>query len=136
MRTVAPRLRRYSFAIIMWEVLTRERPFPGMAPMQISMQVCVQGARPPVPDAPATSDVAELMTRCWAPEPSERPAFEELADLLKVRGNEGAAFAPPTNARAPARPPIATSATGRFCTECGAPRTGSKFCGNCGNKHE
>ena len=87
-------------------------------------------------DAPATSDVAELMTRCWAPEPSERPAFEELADLLKVRGNEGAAFAPPTNARAPARPPIATSATGRFCTECGAPRTGSKFCGNCGNKHE
>ena len=127
--------RRYSFAIIMWEVLTRERPFPGMAPMQISMQVCVQGARPPVPDAPATSDIAELMTRCWAPEPSERPAFAELADLLKVRGNDGAYSAPPTGAHAPARAPMATSAKGRFCTECGEPRTGSKFCGNCGNRH-
>ena len=40
---------------------------------------------PPVPDAPATSDVAELMTRCWAPDPSERPAFAELVELLKVR---------------------------------------------------
>ena len=80
-----PPPRRYSFAITAWEVLTRERPFPEMVPMQILMQVCMQGARPPVPDAPATSDVAELMTRCWAPEPSERPAFAELAELLKVR---------------------------------------------------
>ena len=92
-------------------------------------------AAPPVPDAPAMSDVAELMTRCWAPEPSERPAFEELAELLKVRGNDGAYSAPPTGARAPARAPTATSAKGRFCTECGEPRTGSKFCGNCGNRH-
>ena len=118
----------------MWEVLTRERPFPGMAPMQISMQVCVQGARPPVPDAPAMSDVVELMTRCWASEPSERPAFAELADLLKIRENDGAS-APTTGVHAPARVPVSTSATARFCTECGAPRAGSKFCGNCGNKH-
>ena len=131
MRTFAPRLRRYSFAIIIWEVLTRERPFAGMTLAQIVMQACVQGARPPMPDAPAMSDVAELMTRCWAPEPSERPTFAELADLLKIRAGDGPA-APPTGAHAPAWVPMAT---GGFCTECGAPRAGTKFCGNCGNKH-
>ena len=131
-----PPPRRYSFAITAWEVLTRERPFPGMVPMQILMQVCMQGARPAVPDAPAMSDVIELIKRCWTHEPSERPDFEELTDALKVRANDGA-FSAPTGARAPSQAPMAAAAASKsFCTECGAPapREGAKFCGTCGTK--
>ena len=72
----------------MWEILTQDRPFPGLSQGQIIAQVCVKGKRPPVPDAPGMSDIVELMERCWAPEPSERPAFAELAEQLKVTGQK------------------------------------------------
>ena len=105
--------------------------------MQILMQVCMQGARPALPDNPAMSDVIKLIKRCWTHEPSERPDFEELTNVLKVSANDGA-FSAPTGARARSPAPMAAAAAASksFCTECGAPapREGAKFCGTCGTR--
>ena len=50
----------YSFGITSWEVLTRGIPFEGLPPMQITAQVCMKQARPPVPRG-KPADLVTLM---------------------------------------------------------------------------
>jgi hypothetical protein len=39
----------YSFAIVMWECLTKRLPYEGMTAMQAGMGVATMGLRPPIP---------------------------------------------------------------------------------------
>ena len=71
----------YSFGVILFEILTRATPFPGLNHTQIAFQVVVQGNRPTHPtlsEAPTT--LTTLMHRCWAQDPIDRPSF---ADILQ-----------------------------------------------------
>jgi len=49
----------------------------------VSLQVCqavvMQDARPPVP-ADMPQDYCELMVRCWAREPFQRPSMTQVSD--------------------------------------------------------
>nr|BAF62164.1 receptor-interacting serine-threonine kinase 2 [Danio rerio] len=71
----------YSYAIIMWEVLSRRIPFEEATnPMQIMFSV-LRGARPdtgldslPV-DIPSRETLINLMTSGWTANPDERPSF-------------------------------------------------------------
>lgn len=68
----------YSFAIVVWECLTREDPFAGMPPFHVVFSVGTKGARP---DAIyQESPLSDLMKRCWTEEPDERPAFIDIVD--------------------------------------------------------
>ncbi|KAH8056213.1 hypothetical protein JL722_7515 [Aureococcus anophagefferens] len=55
-----------------------------MAParIQIAMQILAKAARPQVPAGPA--DLVDLMTRCWAQDAAERPAFAEVKAALAL----------------------------------------------------
>ncbi|KAJ8376966.1 hypothetical protein SKAU_G00075460 [Synaphobranchus kaupii] len=71
----------YSYAIIMWEVLSRRIPFEEATnPMQIMFSV-LRGHRPDTgpdsldPHIPCRETLVDLMTRGWTANPDERPSF-------------------------------------------------------------
>jgi len=71
----------YGFAIILWELLTRQVPFEGMPGMEIQEAV-LGGERMPISD---TVPIAfrELIRKSWAQTPEERPSFKEIVSCLK-----------------------------------------------------
>ena len=72
----------YAFALVIWEVLTGDVPWAGLNQIQIAMQILAKAARPQVPAGPA--DLVDLMTRCWAQDAAERPAFAEVKAALAL----------------------------------------------------
>jgi tRNA A-37 threonylcarbamoyl transferase component Bud32 len=72
----------YSFAIIFSEVLTGEMPFQGM-PQTNLLQRIRNGERPPLPHVDYCPDyLSELINKCWATNPGERPQFREICQIL------------------------------------------------------
>ena len=73
----------YSFGIIMWSLLTRERPYSDQGNMSTFSLVTkiVEGLRPTVSDD-FPPMLAKLMARCWALDPDDRPMFAEILVLL------------------------------------------------------
>lgn len=70
----------YSFGIILWEFLTRKKPFKSMQSVKIS-QLVTQGARPRIPDG-TPADYKHLMVACWQTNPDQRPSFAHIIDTL------------------------------------------------------
>lgn len=77
----------YSFALLMWQIITREKPFePIKSQIEAAGAVALEGKRPPIPDGcPPT--VSMLIGKCWAEKPGERP---ELKDIIKRLDDLGA----------------------------------------------
>ncbi|XP_062872589.1 ankyrin repeat and protein kinase domain-containing protein 1 [Trichomycterus rosablanca] len=85
----------YSFAIVVWEILTQTRPYTGMNMTEILIRVS-SGKRPSVEtiadDRPhECEEMIGMMQQCWDQDWSERPTFAEtvllteaLSDVLKV----------------------------------------------------
>ncbi|KAM3927699.1 receptor-interacting serine/threonine-protein kinase 2 [Leptodactylus fuscus] len=81
----------YSYAIIMWEVLSRKQPYEGATnPMQIMFSVA-KGNRPDTSEESLPSDIphrelfVDLMQSGWAADPNDRPAFQKcLLELEPV----------------------------------------------------
>ncbi|XP_053571155.1 receptor-interacting serine/threonine-protein kinase 2 [Bombina bombina] len=81
----------YSYAIIMWEVLSRKEPYEDATnAMQIMFSVA-QGNRPDLSEESLPATVPQrdvfisLMSSGWAKDPDDRPAFLKcLLDLEKV----------------------------------------------------
>lgn len=66
----------WSFGCTLWELCTGELPFSGLEPIHVAVQVA-KGATLPIPDY-VPADLAAIMHACWAPQPADRPSFEEL----------------------------------------------------------
>lgn len=100
----------YSFAIVLWELLTALTPFHDMTPMQAAFAVSqkvqmvflsiailedvtsflintsfgflfLKNARPPLP-ANCPMALSQLMTQCWSSNPNKRPHFDEIVSIL------------------------------------------------------
>jgi serine/threonine protein kinase len=72
----------YAFGIILWELLTRERPFNEYEWMTDIADNIADGVRPTVPDD-AWPDWAALMQRCWAQKAKARPPFSKIVVALE-----------------------------------------------------
>eukprot|EP01137_Pigoraptor_chileana_P014640 Opistho-2@69515 len=70
----------YSYGIVLWEIGTRQDPHEGVNALKLAMKV-LQGERPPVPKY-FPDFYTELMTACWADDPTQRPDFGEVLDKL------------------------------------------------------
>mmetsp|Transcript_20300 Transcript_20300/g.22563 ORF Transcript_20300/g.22563 Transcript_20300/m.22563 type:complete len:723 (+) Transcript_20300:44-2212(+) len=75
----------YSFAIVLWEMVSRSDPFSGMPPFQVIFAVGTQGARPTIPQH-CNPDYQKLMEDCWQEEPANRPTFNDILDRLEKLG--------------------------------------------------
>eukprot|EP00005_Dracoamoeba_jomungandri_P000136 CAMPEP_0174253222 /NCGR_PEP_ID=MMETSP0439-20130205/2600_1 /TAXON_ID=0 /ORGANISM="Stereomyxa ramosa, Strain Chinc5" /LENGTH=524 /DNA_ID=CAMNT_0015334131 /DNA_START=20 /DNA_END=1594 /DNA_ORIENTATION=- len=72
----------YSYAVVIWEVLTRMGPYPGMRPLQIAFQVINNHLRPQIPQN-APPALVNLMTASWHDNPHNRPTFTDILKELK-----------------------------------------------------
>ncbi|XP_015424348.1 PREDICTED: receptor-interacting serine/threonine-protein kinase 4, partial [Myotis davidii] len=73
----------YSFAIVIWGVLTQKKPFADEKNILHIMVKVVKGHRPELPPVcrarpRACSHLLRLMQRCWHGDPRERPTFQEI----------------------------------------------------------
>ncbi|XP_063896988.1 atrial natriuretic peptide receptor 1 isoform X2 [Helicoverpa armigera] len=80
----------YSFGIVMHEIVNRQGAFwlgPGieMAPKEIIEAVIASGIRPNTSHHRSceVDDATELMRRCWAEDPAERPDFAHLKGAIR-----------------------------------------------------
>jgi serine/threonine protein kinase len=79
---LSPAADVFAFGVMMWEVWTGKSAFKRMHYGQVCQAVVMQDARPPVP-ADMPQDYRELMVRCWAREPFQRPSMTQVQQSLE-----------------------------------------------------
>jgi len=74
----------YSYGIILWEILTRGDPCPTeMNSIMLASEVVNNAFRPQLPHPNISPPWEELIKRCWAQNPDDRPSFEEILISLE-----------------------------------------------------
>ena len=71
----------YSFAIVLWEIVTQEEPFADSSWMSVLERSIVEGARPALSER-VPSALAEFMRECWHQDPAIRPEFTTIVQRL------------------------------------------------------
>ena len=81
----------YSFAMILWEMISGEKAFSGMSREDHKQAVVIGGQRPSLGPvlARAPVEVARLLERCWDGDHMQRPDFATiLRELSSYDGDE------------------------------------------------
>lgn len=73
----------YSFALVVWEILTGELPFANLDGPQAAAQVAYTNLRPLIP-ATCPAPLQGLIQRCWVDDAKSRPDFKEIVEELKA----------------------------------------------------
>ncbi|XP_078182543.1 serine/threonine-protein kinase STY46-like [Carex rostrata] len=71
----------FSFGIVLWELLVGKLPYEDLTPLQAAVAVVQKGLRPTIPDG-IHPKLIELLDKCWQSDPSLRPNFSEILDIL------------------------------------------------------
>ncbi|OMO56716.1 hypothetical protein COLO4_35572 [Corchorus olitorius] len=72
----------FSFAIVLWELVTAKVPYDTMTPLQAALGVR-QGLHPDLPEN-AHPKLIDLMKRCWEADPDRRLSFSEIIAELET----------------------------------------------------
>eukprot|EP01128_Nolandella_sp_AFSM9_P003185 TRINITY_DN1371_c0_g1_i2.p1 TRINITY_DN1371_c0_g1~~TRINITY_DN1371_c0_g1_i2.p1 ORF type:complete len:1233 (-),score=220.28 TRINITY_DN1371_c0_g1_i2:114-3776(-) len=74
----------YSFAMVIWEIVAREKPYSGEKSNQFELiyQIVMRAKRPSLPDEPKA--LVALCKSCWQSDPEARPAFPEICTELDL----------------------------------------------------
>uniref|UniRef100_A0A8C5B1T3 Integrin-linked kinase n=1 Tax=Gadus morhua TaxID=8049 RepID=A0A8C5B1T3_GADMO len=72
----------WSFAVLLWELVTREVPFADLSQMEIGMKVSLEGLRPTIPPG-ISPHVCKLMRLCMNEDPAKRPKFDMIVPILE-----------------------------------------------------
>jgi len=82
----------YSFSIILWEMISRTKPYAGMNVHMHRARVCENGERPLLDARVFREDLASCIRAGWAHDMDARPSFAEIVSLLSsVRAKEAIA---------------------------------------------
>ncbi|KAL9231866.1 hypothetical protein vseg_007032 [Gypsophila vaccaria] len=77
----------FSFAIVLWELLTGKLPYEYLTPLQAAVGVVQKGLRPTIPKN-CNPKLAELLEKCWQQDPALRPNFSEIIPILQQIAKE------------------------------------------------
>ena len=83
----------YSFAVIVWEMLTGMRPWHDCTPLAVAYAVTLLGTRLPlraIPPERCPPALSQLLRQCFDAEPRRRPAAAELVKELELIAEVGA----------------------------------------------
>lgn len=73
----------YSFAIIVYELLTLNQRFQDFSMMMMCKKVAIEGVRPEF-TFKIDDCYRELIEKCWSQNPKDRPTFDEIVNELKT----------------------------------------------------
>ncbi|EGG14697.1 Kelch repeat-containing protein [Cavenderia fasciculata] len=71
----------YSYAIVLWELLTGEEPYAGIPPMNAGILVASKELRPELPDN-CDPNWKKLVVWCWQEDQNKRPSFTDITKYL------------------------------------------------------
>lgn len=71
----------WSFAILLWELATREVPFADLSPMECGMKVALEGLRLSIPPG-ISPHLSKLIKICMNEDPGKRPTFDQVMPIL------------------------------------------------------
>ncbi|KAJ4429572.1 integrin-linked protein kinase [Periplaneta americana] len=71
----------WSFAILLWELATREVPFADLSPMEVGMKIALEGLRITIPPG-ISPHLAKLIRICMNEDPGKRPTFDMVLPIL------------------------------------------------------
>ena len=72
----------FSYAMLIWEMLTREKPFMSLGQIEAASLVGLEKKRPPFP-AGTPSDLKGLIECCWSDKPADRPVVKDILSRLE-----------------------------------------------------
>ncbi|XP_078604038.1 uncharacterized protein LOC144877852 [Branchiostoma floridae x Branchiostoma japonicum] len=77
----------YSFGVLLWETITRRKPYENAPNSAIISLAVSSGQRPDIALIPTDrSDVeamSKLMQACWSQEPKDRPSSKDCAEIIR-----------------------------------------------------
>lgn len=71
----------WSFAILLWELFTKQVPFGDLSPMEVGMKVSLEDMRIPIASV-SSPHIARLIRICMNEEPGKRPSFDQVIPIL------------------------------------------------------
>lgn len=74
----------YSFAICLWEMCTRRKPYQNIPQYQVLISVATKGMRPKVKNSEIPGALQQTIQQCWDDDPKLRPTFEDLVQTLDL----------------------------------------------------
>mmetsp|Transcript_25400 Transcript_25400/g.58784 ORF Transcript_25400/g.58784 Transcript_25400/m.58784 type:complete len:418 (-) Transcript_25400:52-1305(-) len=77
----------YSYAILLGECASGEKPFAGMDAMQIAFATVYRNKRPDLPPS-CPPAIAKLARTCWDSDPAKRPSFPAIISSLRKMRRE------------------------------------------------
>lgn len=72
----------YSYGIVVWEMMTLKPAYRNYTRAKHFKEVIVEGKRPKLPRSWPYVE-RNLLARCWAPKPTDRPSFQAICELIK-----------------------------------------------------
>ncbi len=72
----------YSFALVLWQLITHEEPFQGRSQIEAAGLVALEHSRPPLPQG-LPNELKLLIEESWSDCPENRPSFQEISNRLQ-----------------------------------------------------
>ncbi len=72
----------YSFSMLLWEIVTLEKPMANYTYAQLKTEIFINGERPPLKSV-FNKKMRDLISMGWSQRPKERPSIDAVYEELK-----------------------------------------------------